>query len=83
MRELLKLAIDMDAFIYNHNTYEYWDVYGEEHETCITNIFKQLMAGCKEGFVKFLQDIIDYSDIPEEKAEAKKLISRIEGGQVL
>jgi hypothetical protein len=83
-QELMRLAMDIDQFIYHHDTYEYWDSVGEDAKSRKKNILetqKNLVEGKTEPIVTFLQSIIDDADeaqLSDEIAEAKELLRRLQ-----
>lgn len=72
-----ELAAAIDTFSYDYDTYGYWDSVDDREEAV-----KELtlhIAGGNVGYMKeWLQSIADEDEIPENVAQAKKLITELE-----
>ena len=72
-----KLAVDLDAFAYDLDTYEYHDSVGNREEG-IQEIKKNIGQGNTEYLKEWLKDVITASENPEEQKEAEPLLARLD-----
>ena len=73
---VMQLAADLDQFAQKHDAYEYADVIDNRMDAINQNII-DISAGNTDGIVKWLQTIIEESDIPTDTEAAKSLMERL------
>lgn len=71
------LASDIDKFSYDYDTHGYHDAV-EDRTEAVQPLIAELSSGDTEDIRNWLQEIVDEDDIPENVAEAKALIERID-----
>ncbi len=82
------LAVKLDNFIYDYDTYGYMDnmEVGETREDAVNNIVSDIMKGTVSGYLPTLNDIItDSGEEPDIVIRAKELaaaITAITGGEM-
>ena len=77
LSEAEKLAADIDQFAYDYDYYEYMDSI-EDRETARRNLTADLQRGDVAGVRDYLKGVVEECDIPEDVAQAKTLLARIE-----
>ena len=81
-KEIEKLAIDLDNFSYEHDTYEYKDTVenrDEQVEKIKEDILNQKTGGLKE----WLAEILEESDVDSDAITARSLLSRLKNTETL
>lgn len=81
-KEIEKLAIDLDNFSYEHDTYEYKDTVenrDEQVEKIKEDILNQKTGGLKE----WLAEILEESDVDSDAITARSLLSRLKNTEIL
>lgn len=73
---VMKLAVDLDQFAKDHDSYEYQDTVGDRMDAINQN-FLDISNGKTGGIQKWLQTIIEESELPEEISTAKELLERV------
>lgn len=73
---IMQLATDLDQFAQEHDAYEYADVIENRMDAINQNII-DISAGNTNGIVKWLQTVIEESDIPTDTETAKSLMQRL------
>lgn len=79
-QEIMKLAVDLDNFSYEYDTYEYKDTVGnreEQVEKLTEDILNKETAGLKE----WLTEVSEESDIDSDVVTARSLLSRLENAE--
>lgn len=86
--KIYDLAVKLDNFIYDYDTYGYMDnmEVGETREDAVNNIVSDIMKGTVSGYLPTLNDIItDSGEEPDIVIRAKELaaaITAITGGEM-
>lgn len=73
---IMQLAADLDQFAQKHDAYEYADVIDSRMDAINQNII-DISVGNTDGIVKWLQTIIEESDVPTDTKTAKSLMERL------
>jgi hypothetical protein len=79
-QEIRKLAVDLDNFSYEYDTYEYKDTVEnreEQVEKLTENILNKETAGLKD----WLTEVAEESDIDSDVITARSLLSRLENAE--
>ena len=71
-----QLAVDIDQFTNDYDTYEYWDDV-EDTEENISQIENDIFEGKAEGIKEFLGGVNAEDDLPDEVEKAKSLLRRL------
>jgi len=71
-----QLAVDIDQFANDFDTYGYWDDV-EDTEENISQIKNDIFEGKAEGIKEFLRDVNTRDDLPDEVEKAKGLLRRL------
>ena len=72
-----RLAVDIDQFSYDYNTYEYHDVITDREEA-VNEIKQSLSMGDAEYLKDWLQEIVTGGEPAEDVMAAQKLLKRME-----
>ncbi len=73
---IMQLAVDLDQFAQEHNTYEYADVI-DDRMAAVNQNFINISAGKTAEITQWLQTVIDESDVLSDKQTANALIKRL------
>ena len=72
-----QLAIDIDQFSFDFDTYEYRDQV-EDREAAVKELVASLQSGEANGIREWLQGVLEESEIAEDTAKAAELIERLD-----
>lgn len=76
-QEIKKLAVDLDNFSYDYDSYEYKDNV-ENREEQVEKIIENISNNDIEGFKEWLTTVSEESDIDSEIITARSLLTRLE-----
>ena len=76
-QEIKKLAVDLDNFSYDYDSYEYKDNV-ENREEQVEKIIENISNNDIEGFKEWLTTVSEESDIDSEAITARSLLIRLE-----
>ena len=76
-QEIKKLAVDLDNFSYDYDSYEYKDNV-ENREEQVEKIIENISNNDIEGFKEWLATVSEESDIDSEIITARSLLTRLE-----
>lgn len=76
--DMKQLAKDIDKFSKDYDPYEYGDTVSGREEEHFDKLCEDISNGNVEHLVKWLKDIIEEDEIPENVQEAKALLKRLE-----
>ena len=76
-QEIKKLAVDLDNFSYDYDSYEYKDNV-ENREEQVEKIIENISKNDIEGFKEWLATVSEESDIDSEIITARSLLTRLE-----
>jgi len=71
-----ELAAAIDTFSYGFDTYEYWDSV-DDREVAVDELTRNIQNGNTSYLKEWLQSIVDEDEIPENVAQAQKLITEL------
>ena len=81
-QEIKKLAVDLDNFSYEYDTYEYKDTV-EDREEQVEKITEDILNKKTECLKDWLVEISEESDIDSDVITARSLLSRLENAETL
>ena len=81
-QEIKKLAVDLDNFSYEYDTYEYKDTV-ENREEQIEKITEDILNKKTECLKDWLVEVSEESDIDSDVITARSLLSRLENAETL
>lgn len=76
MPEIRSLAADIDRFSYDFDPYEYNDTV-ENSEQSISQISSEIASGDTDGIERFLEEIVEADELPENVDRAKELHAQL------
>lgn len=79
-QEIKKLAVDLDNFSYEYDTYEYKDSV-ENREEQIEKITEDILNKDTAGLKDWLTEVSEESDIDSDVVTARSLLSRLENAE--
>ena len=79
-QEIKKLAVDLDNFSYEYDTYEYKDTV-ENREEQVEKITEDILNKKTECLKDWLVEVSEESDIDSDVITARSLLSRLEGAE--
>ena len=81
-QEIKKLAVDLDNFSYEYDTYEYKDTV-ENREEQVEKITEDILKKKTECLKDWLVEVSEESDIDSDVITARSLLSRLENAETL
>ena len=81
-QEIKKLAVDLDNFSYEYDTYEYKDSV-ENREEQVEKITEDILNKDTAGLKDWLTEVSEESDIDSDVVTARSLLSRLENAETL
>ena len=81
-QEIKKLAVDLDNFSYEYDTYEYKDTV-ENREEQVEKITEDILNKKTECLKDWLVEVSEESDIDSDVITARSLLSRLENAETL
>jgi len=78
--EIYQLALDIDEFIYDFDTYGYWDDAGhsaEDREENVQFIADDISHGKTESFKDFFAGVIENDSCADTKEKAQELLDHL------
>lgn len=84
-KEVLKLAQEIDNFVFIYDNFEYRDSAGvtlEEREKNLNEIYDNLSNGNKEEYINYFKDIIENSNNDEEIKQASNIILKLNNKEI-
>ena len=79
-QEIKKLAVDLDNFSYEYDTYEYKDSV-ENREEQVEKITEDILNKDTAGLKDWLTEVSEESDIDSDVVTARSLLSRLENAR--
>ena len=79
-QEIKKLAVDLDNFSYEYDTYEYKDTV-ENREEQVEKITEDILNKDTAGLKDWLTEVSEESDIDSDVVTARSLLSRLENAE--
>ncbi len=76
-----QLAVELDAFAYEYDTYEYWDTVGKSEEERIRHVEQMstdIVTDNVQDLVSWLKTVVEESEDEKESKKAKNFIERIQ-----
>ena len=81
-QEIRKLAVDLDNFSYEYDTYEYKDTV-ENREEQVEKLTEDILNKETAGLKDWLTEVAEESDIDSDVITARSLLSRLENAETL
>ena len=81
-QEIRKLAVDLDNFSYEYDTYEYKDTV-ENREEQVEKITEDILNKDTAGLKDWLTEVAEESDIDSDVVTAQSLLSRLKNAETL
>jgi hypothetical protein len=79
-QEIMKLAVDLDNFSYEYDTYEYKDTV-ENREEQVEKLTEDILNKETAGLKEWLTEVSEESDIDSDVVTARSLLSRLENAE--
>ena len=79
-QEIKKLAVDLDNFSYEYDTYEYKDTV-ENREEQVEKLTEDILNKDTAGLKDWLTEVSEESDIDSDVVTARSLLSRLENAE--
>lgn len=79
-QEIKKLAVDLDNFSYEYDTYEYKDTV-ENREEQVEKLTEDILNKDTAGLKDWLTEVSEESDIDSDVVTARPLLSRLENAE--
>lgn len=81
-QEIRKLAVDLDNFSYEYDTYEYKDTV-ENREEQVEKLTEDILNKETAGLKDWLTEVTEESDIDSDVVTAQSLLSRLKNAETL